>query len=286
MSSPISLHSTALTRRRMVGALTLAAIFGATATAGAQLRPLEPFSWRVFEDDVRIAADSRIARYQGQRASLAGTKGDLWEVPTMSFAWTSGRFTILASGTAVRFFAERERFGPPFPGVLPARNGRRYDSGEYTIGTGVRLTPLRHPIEALLRFGTRLPTTDNRTGLDRDATDFFATIVGHARRRSLSVSLEAGLGITATRDSTYEQDDLLLYSARVEYERGRVKPSLVVVGQAHGPTHRERRGVEDLSEARLGLRFGDRTWIRLEGVKGMETFSPAYGLSLAVGTLR
>jgi hypothetical protein len=270
----------------MLRALTLVAVFVANATADAQLRPLEPFSWRVFDDNVTIAADSRIARYQGQRASLAGTKGDLWEVPTMSFAWTSGRFAILASGTAVRFFSERERFSPPFPGVLPARNGRRHDSGEYTIGTGVRLTQLRHPFQALLRFGTRLPTTDNRTGLDRDATDFFATLAGHTRRRSLSVSLEAGLGITATRDSTYEQDDLLLYSARAEYERGFVKPSLVIVGQAHGPTHKERRGVEDLSEARLGLRVGDRTWVRLEGIKGMETFSPSYGLSIAVGTLR
>lgn len=270
----------------MVRALTLAAVCGANATAGAQLRPLEPFSWRIFDDDVRIAADSRVARYQGQRASLAGTKGDLWEVPTVSFAWTSGRFAILASGTAVRFFAERERFRPPFPGVRPSPNGRRHDSGEYTIGTGVRLTPLRHPIEALLRFGTRLPTTDNRTGLDRDATDFFATIVGHVRRRSLSVSLEAGLGITATRDSAFEQDDLLLYAARAEYDRGIVKPSVMVVGQAHGPTHKELRGVEDLSEVRLGLRIGDRTWVRLEGIKGFETFSPEYGLSLGVGTLR
>jgi hypothetical protein len=148
------------------------------------------------------------------------------------------------------------------------------------------LTPPGERFDGLLRFGTRLPTTRNERGLDRDATDFFATLAGRLRRSALSVSLEAGVGVTATRDTLFEQDDLLLYDARAEYDRGIVKPSIVIVGQAHGWAHKELRGVEDLSEVRLGFRIGDRTWIRLEAIKGFETFSPAYGLSVAVGTLR
>jgi hypothetical protein len=286
LSSHILLHGTVLVGRRMVRALTLVAVCAANAPAGAQLRPLEPFSWHVFDDGVRIAAEGRVASYSGQRASLAGTKGDLWEVPTVTFAWISGRFAILASGTGLRLFRERERFGPAYSGVRPSHNGRRDDSGEYTIGTAVRLTPPSERMEALLRFGTRLPTTRNERGLDRDATDFFATLAGRARRSALSVSLEAGLGITGTRDSTFEQDDVVLYDARAEYTRGIVRPSIVVVGQAHLPGHKELRGVEDLSEVRLGFRIGGRTWICLEGIKGLETFSPAYGVSLGVGMLR
>ena len=272
---------------RLVQALTLLAVCTAAVPVGAQLRPLDPFSWHIFEDGVTIAADARISRYQGQRASLAGTKGDLWEVPTATVALVSGRFAIIASGTGKRFFQERQRFGPAYSGVLPSVNGRRDDSGDYTIGTAVRLTPLASPIDALLRFGTRLPTTQNENGLERDATDFFATLVGRMRRSALSVSLEAGLGIIGTRDASYEQDDLLLYDMRVDYGGGRVRPSIVVVGQAHPPTHlKERRGVEDLSEVRLGVNIGGRTWLRREGIKGFETFSPAYGLSIGVGTLR
>jgi hypothetical protein len=44
--------------------------------------------------------------------------------------------------------------------------------------------------------------------------------------------------------------------------------------------------VEDLSEVRLGLRIGRRKWISLEGIKGFETFSPTYGISLGFGVLR
>ena len=272
---------------RLVQALTLVAVCAAAVPVRAQLRPLEPFSWHIFQDGVTIAADARISGYQGQRASLAGTKGDLWEVPTASLALVSGRFAIIASGTGRRFFQERLRFGPAYSGVLPSVNGRRDDSGDYTIGTAVRLTPSVAPVDALLRFGTRLPTTHNENGLERDATDFFATLVGRIRRNALSVSLEAGLGITSTRDLSYEQDDVLLYDMRAEYGRGFVRPSLVVVGQAHAPPHlKERRGVEDLSELRVGVDIGGRTWLRLEGIKGLETFSPAYGLSIGVGTLR
>ena len=252
----------------------------------AQLRPLEPVSWTVFNSGVSVTASAKAAGYRKQRASLAGTEGDLWEVPALSLAWRSGRIAILATGTGQRFFTEKERFAPAYFGVRPSTSGRRHDSGDYTIGTAVLLTPRRARAEALLRFGTRLPTTDNETGLDRDAIDFFATVAGRTTRGPLSVALEAGLGLNSTRDSAFEQDDLLLYAATFEYQRGIVTPSIMIVGQAHGPAHHEIRGVEDMSELRLGLRFGSRTWIRIEGVKGLETFSPSYGASVTVGATR
>jgi hypothetical protein len=99
---------------RLVQALTLVVVGAAADPVGAQLRPLEPFSWHIFQDGITIAADARISRYQGQRASLAGTKGDLWEVPTAAVALVSGRFAIISSGTCRIFFKERLRFGPAY----------------------------------------------------------------------------------------------------------------------------------------------------------------------------
>lgn len=264
--------------------MPVAALAIGAAPAKAQLRPLEPFSWRIM--DATITADIRAAWYNDQRASLAGTEGELWEVPTVSVGWRTGRVAILASGTGQRFFTEKKRFRDPYFGVRPTLNGKRHDSGEYTIGTAVRLTPEGNPFDGVVRFGTRLPTTDNETGLDRDAIDFFATLAGRANTGALTFSAEMGLGINTTRDSVFEQDDLLLYALRVEYERGIVTPSLTIVGQEHGPAHHQLRGVEDLIEARFGVQIGRRRWIRAEAIRGLDTFSPSYGFSVGVGLAR
>jgi hypothetical protein len=131
-----------------------------------------------------------------------------------------------------------------------------------------------------------LPTTDNTTGLDRDALDFFATIGARRSVGFAAFSGEAGLGIHATREQQFEQDDLFLYSARAEVKTGPLIPSAAVIGQVHGNGHSEIRGVEDLGELRLGVRVGRAQWLRAEYVKGYETFSPSYGFIVTAGILR
>jgi hypothetical protein len=275
-----------LHRRFSRAALGALAAFLAAAPAAAQLRPLEPVSWRVFREGATLTAELGGAALRGQRASLAGTEGPLWEAATFSVVWRSGRIALEAAGTAQRFFREEARFAPPYDDVEPSADGRRSDSGDYRLSTAVRLTGEGARTGALLRFGTRLPTTDNTTGLDRDALDFFATLAGTTARGPVALSMEAGLGIHTTREHRFEQDDLLLYAARAEYDGGLVTPSLAVVGQVHGAGHREIRGVEDLGEARLGVRVGRRRWVRVEAVKGYEAFSPAWGVVAAAGVLR
>jgi hypothetical protein len=131
-----------------------------------------------------------------------------------------------------------------------------------------------------------LPTTDNTTGLDRDAVDFFATVGAARPSGSFRVAGEAGIGIHSTREERFEQDDLLLYSGSVEYQRDFFIPSVSVIGLKLGTAHSEIRGVEDLGEFRFGVRRGVHRWIRLEVVKGYETFSPSYGYILTAGLLR
>jgi hypothetical protein len=43
--------------------------------------------------------------------------------------------------------------------------------------------------------------------------------------------------------------------------------------------------VENLGELRTGLRIGSRKWLRVEVVKGYETFSPSSGIILTGGLL-
>jgi hypothetical protein len=264
----------------------IAGTFLTSTSALAQLRPLEPVQWRLFDGRESIAVELGAARLLDQRASLAGTSGDLWEAGNFSLAWRTGRVVLEAAGTAQRYFRETGTFDAPYPDVEPSDDGRRHDSGDYRVSTTVRFTPDRFPVAGLVRFGTRLPTTDNTTGLDRDAMDFFATIGTTTSRGALWLGGEAGVGIHSTREQRFEQDDLLLYSFRAEFRSSLVTPSFAVLGQKHGTTHSAIRGLENLGEMRAGLRVGRSMWVRAEYVRGYETFSPSSGAILTAGLIR
>lgn len=275
--------------RGLARALSLAAalvLLAAPAEAAAQLRPLDPIRWRPFTEGQRLAVEAGGSGLRGQRASLAGTEGDLWEAATFSVAYRTGRVVVEAGGTGQRFYRERSRFAAPDADVAPAEDGRRRDSGDYRIQTVVRLTPDASVVDGALRFGTRLPTTDNTTGLDRDATDFFFTLGGRTARGIVAVDAEAGLGIFGTRKPGFEQDDLLLYTLGAEMAAGPLVPSLRAVGQKVGAGHTQIRGNESLGELRLGLRAGTRRWVRAELVRGYEPASPRWGVILWLGAAR
>ncbi|HEX2722505.1 MAG TPA: hypothetical protein VHM24_06270 [Gemmatimonadaceae bacterium] len=251
-----------------------------------QLRPLEPISWRLYQRNARVSGEIGASRLEGQRASLAGTSGDLTEIGNFSLAWRTGRVILEAAGTAQRYFRERERFAAPYEDVTESNSGRRHDSGDYRLSTVVRLTPDHWRAVGALRFGTRLPATDNTTGLDRDAVDFFATVGGRRSFGGLVFTGESGLGIHTTRDTRFEQDDLLLYALGAEYHRFFIIPSVAALGQLHGNAHAAIRGVENLGEVRFGIRAGSRRWIRFEVVSGYEIFSPSTGVIVTAGLLR
>jgi hypothetical protein len=134
----------------------------------------------------------------------------------------------------------------------------------------------------LLRFGTRLPTTDNRVGLDRDQTDFFALLGADQQSGNWHFSGEAGVGINGTRLANYEQSDVLLYAVEVRRRAGPVRIGLSMLGQEDLKT-RHIRGNEDLGELRLGLRAGQRRWFEVVFVRGIREFSPELGVLIGGG---
>ncbi len=258
----------------------------AATGAGAQLRPLEPAEWRVWEPGRTTVAGVGFGGFADQRASLAGVEGRLVEAGNFEVAWRSGRVAVQAGGTVQRFLAGESTFAAPEENVRPGQGMDRHDSGDYRIATLVRLTPERSPALAVLRFGARLPTTDNRVGLDRDATDFFALLGGRVRRGALAAAAEAGVSINGTRDPGFEQSDVLTYALQAEYARGPLVPRLAVVGQVDGLAGRSIRGNEDLGEVRLGVRAGERRWVRVELVRGYASFSPSAGVLVSAGIAR
>lgn len=249
----------------------------------AQLRPLEPLpAGTLGAGAPALSARLGVSRLQGQRASLAGTQGDLVELGNMSAIWRTGRVAVEVGGTVLRLFEDEARLMEPSPGVDPEVGPERRDVGDFRVATSVRMTPERWVPVAFVRFGTRLPTTDNRVGLDRDRTDFFSTLGLHWSSAGWTLGGEAGLGIHGTHHPRLEQSDVLIYAARIGYDLGPFAPEVSLVGHADGMPGAI-RGNEELSEVRVGGRAGDRLWLSAHWVRGLTDHSPAGGILVTAG---
>ena len=271
-----------LRRLSLVLPITIAVL---ASPSHAQLRPLDPLDWRMFETGRAYAVEAGGGAFGGQRAALAGTRGTLVEAGNFRAHWRTGRVVVEAAGTVRRIFTDDDRFAPAEENVTEPGE-RRGDSGDYRVSSAVRLTSERAPVLAVLRFGTRLPTTDNRVGLDRDALDFFAIAGGRIERGRASLAAETGVSINGTRDPGFEQSDVWVYLVRGEYRAGALVPGVTLPGHMDGLEDRAIRGNEDLSELRVGVRTTGRYYLRAEAVKGLATYSPDLGILLSVGTLR
>ncbi|MDQ3522009.1 MAG: hypothetical protein M3434_06715 [Gemmatimonadota bacterium] len=253
----------------------------------AQLRPLDPLNWWVMQPGKSVSAELGAEFLQGQRASLAGVEGELLELGKFRLVWQTGRVSLEAAGTLRRVFQDQSVFADPVEGTRASDGSRRIDSGDYRVATTVRLTPERPDLMAALRFGARLPTTDNRVGLERDQTDFFALVAGRIARGGASLAAETGVGIFGSSvQKGFEQSDVLLYALTAQYETPWLAPSVVLVGQADGLRGWTIRGNEDLRELRFGVRTTGRYWIRASLIRGLTDFSPRTGLAISAGLLR
>ncbi len=255
----------------------------APSSVAAQLRPYEPTEWRVFDEGAWLVGNVGASFFGGQRASLAGEIGTLKEMGLFSAFARSGRIAVGVEGTFQRRFVRTEAFADPQGGAEADGDGSRQDAGDYRISTVMRLTPESSMALAVLRFGTRLPTTDNAVGLERDQMDFFAVLGGRYDLGPLRATAEAGLGIHGTRDPIYEQSDVFIYHLSVGLPRGVVAPSLILTGHADGLPDRNVPGNEELAELRFRVRAGGDVWLQAEAIAGLLDYSPDRGLSIMLG---
>jgi hypothetical protein len=265
-----------------VAVASAALMLTASVRAEAQLRPLDPTDFRALEDQqLRVYVGAGV--YFSQHASLAGVRGRLLELGDLRVSWRSGRILVEVAGTVQRFLREDTVVMAPADGVAASSaDGSRRDAGDYRVQTILRLTGDTAQTEAILRFGTRLPTTDNRVGLERDQTDFFASVGAARAFGAVHLMAEAGIGINGTRLSNYEQSDVMIYAATMEYRAGLFAPFVSVVGQ--NDMHiRAVRGNEDLGELRAGLRIGRAWWLNATAIHGFHDSSPRSGLVIGAG---
>ena len=274
-----------MTRSRAPRApLPLLLLLFAPATARAQLRPLDPLEWRMFDTTALASAAAGLGVLWEQPATLAGANGRLLEAGNYAASVRSGRIAIALSGTAVWHFQETRRTHPPATGVSPAADGTRLDAGVATITTALRITPADREADAVLRFGASIPTTSDESGLDRDRTDFFATLALRYRRADASLWMENGVGINGTTYAEYPQSDVWTYAFGATYDAGRFRPTLALVGRQDGHSWIV-RGNEDQREIRASVEIGHARWLSVQYIRGVSEFSPRHGMRLSAGAL-
>lgn len=220
-----------------------------------------------------------------QRASLAGVSGTLWEIGTFAASVRLGQVAVTARGTPYRLLQPSSTFAPPAAGTSVNANHNISDVGDFLIDTTILLTPGESGGGALaaLRFGTRLPTSDNRKGLERDRIDFFATLGTRATVGPVALSGEGGVGIHGTREANYEQSDVLIFNFATELVSTPLRPRIALVGHADGLPDRAIRGNEELAEVRLSLRSPGRFRVSPTLAVGLTTYSPSWGVGVVVG---
>jgi hypothetical protein len=267
----------------MLGSLGRAGGFAAmavacwAASAGAQLRPLDPGDFDVL-DHQSWRMETGAGVLGGQRASLAGTSGNLLEIGVTRIVWSLGRVALELSGTLLRVYEDEEVFTEPVGGARPSDGRRRIDAGDTRVSTLVRLSGPAASTPWYLRFGTRLPSTDNRVGLGRDQTDFFTTVAVRPEWGTWVVTGEFGLGINGTRDTGNEQIDPLLFAVTATRTMGNIRPLLEATGQHDPRSNRDRRGNENIGEVRLGFVAGADRGMSVLIVRGWTATSPDLGL--------
>lgn len=273
-------------RSRRTATLVLALLVPALApgSAAAQLRPYEPLDWRIFDRGTNLLLGTGVNVLWDQTVPLAGARGTFLEVPTYSFLWRSGRAGLEISGSAIWQLTEDSVVHEPAPGVGPAgSDGLRRDAGPVHVATLVRLSPDRWSTDVVLRFGTRIPTTSDESGLDRDRTDFFALAGGRLHFGAWSVAGESGLGINGARSEHYPQADVWVYSLRLQHEGSAHALFAGVAGHQDGHSGVPPLGNEDQGELRAGLRLGKRWWVQTTYVRGYRGPAARHGLLVGAG---
>ncbi|MBT4186811.1 MAG: hypothetical protein HOE14_06330 [Gemmatimonadales bacterium] len=251
--------------------------------ACAQLRPLDPIGWSTFDRPGGVFLMG-VAAHVDQRISLAGAHGRLYELGVFQATWSYERVAVRIGGTLYRLFDGQGVYDDPVTGTRAPDGTLREDWGDIRVSTLIWLTNPKDRVSFAFRFGSRLPTTDNKEGLGRDQADFFTTVGVRLRDGPWDLSAEGGAGINGTRDPQHEQIDPILFSGAAVYDAGSVDPFLEFTGQHDPRSERDRRGNENVGEVRVGVQVGGQQWLRIMAARGWTSTSPDLGVTVLFGT--
>jgi hypothetical protein len=247
--------------------------------ARAQRRPLQT-------DDASLVAVGHVRAelgvefLQGQRYSLSGLKGDLTRLGVLSMHAGVGEYAEFQLSGVVRNFLSVTQRTPP---VIPPdfEGNATSDFGDLVLGAKLKLLPEspRRPALAF-KFSVQLPNASNESGLGKDETEFYGTLIFAKSLGRAQILGNLGLAILGSPVVPNTQADKLVYGfAGIVplYSR------LNLVAEVYGLQGPQRTGNEDSGQARVGLQFlsGSLRW-DAAAIAGLRHDDADSGLALGV----
>jgi hypothetical protein len=216
---------------------------------------------------------------------LSGLEGNLLRVPVLGVSLgLSSIAELQIDGGFYNRLTVTSREPAPLSGLLDFSGDETTDVEDIVIGTKIRLLAEggSHPAIGM-RLATRLPNAGNESGLGRDTTDFFTSILVGKTVESIRAVGNLGFGILSDPTQGDRQGDVLTYGFSLARA---VAEGLEIVGDINGsfaPTEDE--DTPPGSESRAAIRIGGRLTrgtVRVDGgfIIGMTPRDPSFGATL------
>lgn len=266
-------------------AIVLACVIGWAASASAQQRPL------VTEDPETIGAgivliESGVDALHEVFYPASGLRGNLLRVPTVGTSIGVGSIAELQiDGAFYQRLNVADRVEAPLSDELNFSGDRTSDIGDFTIATKIRVVSEAPGRPGLgLRFATKLPNSDIRSGLGLHTMDFFASLLVGKTVQSVRFVGNAGLGVLTDPIEGHRQNDVLTYGASVARA---VSQGFEIVGEINGRVNTRNDDVPPGTETRGAMRVGGRytrSTVRVDAglIVGMTSRDPDIGLTAGV----
>lgn len=194
---------------------------------------------------------------------LSGLTGDLLSVARTTVAFGLGpRILVEVRGSAYEVLRIRERGPSAVPLEPDVEDGTTSDHGDFRIG--VLFAPLgsARGLAAGARLEVKLPNSDEGKGIGTNTTDFRGSLLGSLGAGRWRLTADMGVGILEAPLQTFEQNDVVVYSAELLYRLpgGRGRLAAGVDGRA-STRGRVPLGTEDLGEVQLGGEYRLGGWL-------------------------
>ena len=193
----------------------------------------------------------------------SGLEGHRLRVPAAGISiGVSSIAEIQVDGGVYSRLAIERRTAAPLASMVTATGNMTSDVEDIVIGTKVRLVPEGVSRPAFgFRFATKLPNASNESGLGRDTTDFFASLLVAKTVESVRVVGNAGIGILGDATRGDQQNDVLTYG--LSFARA-ITQAAEVVGELTGQFDLSDGppppGTETHSTLRFGTRYTRGSW--------------------------